>query len=144
MQADVGCPQPYFINQLLNSADTIRITRASETPHLNCEKYKDKAIPEWPSYNGEIIVEDTTLVIPGEQVKKRPKLATDTATRRNHFLKEKHYSNHQYLTDHVYGLEMFNPFLDCAKFSAKLAGFNFDLYKYFNGQVSTKGAVSSY
>ncbi|KAF9903476.1 hypothetical protein EC991_003805 [Linnemannia zychae] len=134
LQVDVCCPQPYFIGQLLNSTDTIRVTRASETPLLNDEKHKGKDIPEWPSYNGEIIVEDSTLVIPAEEVKKRPKLTTDAVTRRNHFSKAKHYSKHRFLPDHVYGFELFNPFLDCAKFSVKLAGFNIDLFKYFNGQ----------
>ncbi|KAK3840891.1 MAG: hypothetical protein J3R72DRAFT_446592 [Linnemannia gamsii] len=136
LQVDVCCPQPYFIGQLLNSTDTIRVTPISQTSLLNGE-YKDKNIPQWPSYNGEIIPEDTALIIPAEEVKKRPKLTTDAAARRNHFSKQKHYSKHRYLTDHVYGFELFNPFLDCAKFSVKLAGLNIDLFKYFNGQPLT-------
>ncbi|KAK3836479.1 MAG: hypothetical protein JOS17DRAFT_842236 [Linnemannia elongata] len=136
LQVDVCCPQPYFIGQLLNSTDTVHVTSVSSTILLNGE-YKDKKIPQWPSYHGEILVEDTSLVIPPEEIKRRPKLSTDPAARRQHFSKAKHYSKHRYLTDHVYGFELFNPFLDCARFSVKLAGFNIDLFKYFNGQPLT-------
>ncbi|KAG0214220.1 hypothetical protein BGX33_002355 [Mortierella sp. NVP41] len=136
LQIDVCCSQPYFIGQFLNSTDTLRVMPASTTPFLNGE-YKTKNIPQWPSYNGEILVEDTSLVIPPEEVKKKPKLTTDSSVRRQHFSKPKHYAKHRYLTDHVYGFEMYNPFLDCAKFSVKVPGFSIDLFKYFDGQPLT-------
>lgn len=134
LQADVCCPKPYFVNQLITAPDTVRVTSVSETPLLNGE-FKDSSIPQWPSYNGEILTENTALVIPPEDTKKRPKLTTDHAARRQYFSKTKNHSKHRYLTDQIYGLEFYNPFLDCAKFWVKLAGFNIDLFKYFDGQV---------
>ncbi|KAF9918414.1 hypothetical protein FBU30_000216 [Linnemannia zychae] len=137
LQIDLCCPKPYVVTQLLNTAETVRITSIAETPLLNGQ-YVDDKIPQWPCHNGEILVEDITLAIPAEEIKKHPKVITDSSARRSHFMKSKNTAKHRYLPDHTFGIEIYNPFLDYAKFSVKLAGFHFDLFKYFNKQSNDK------
>ncbi|KAI1320129.1 hypothetical protein EDD11_002101, partial [Mortierella claussenii] len=94
-------------------------------------------LPAWPSLNGENLVEDTSLIVLEEDVKKKAKIVKDAGARRSHFTKQKNVSRHRFTTNQVYGFELFNPFLDCAKFSAKLPGLSLDLLKYLNQQPIT-------
>ncbi|KAF9582848.1 hypothetical protein BGW38_010685 [Lunasporangiospora selenospora] len=95
-------------------------------------------IPPWPSPNGEHIIENTDLLIDtAEDPKKRAKLVRDANLRRAYFSKSKHLARHQFRTDLVYSFDLFNPFVDCARFALKLPGFSLDFFKYLNDQPLT-------
>ncbi|KAF9109722.1 hypothetical protein BGX27_007275 [Mortierella sp. AM989] len=140
LQIDVQCQEPYFISPLMTSMDTINVTKiASDESNGSGDKNTaHSGVPAWPSYNAESIPEDTSLVILEEDTKKKGKLEKNSGARKGHFAKSKNLSKHRFMKDHVYSVELCNPFLDCSKISLKLPGlFNIDLYKILNEQPIT-------
>ncbi|KAG0048659.1 hypothetical protein BGZ83_006421 [Gryganskiella cystojenkinii] len=141
LQVDVQGPQPYFISPLLASMN--RVCISSRTSSV------DNSVPVWPSSNGEHIAEDIALALettaastkdPEEKnvlQKTLKKLTSDAAARRHYFAKTKNAIKHKFHPDHEYGLDLFNGFFDCAKFSVKLPGFSIDMFKYLDGQPIT-------
>ncbi|KAF9192776.1 hypothetical protein BGZ51_004944 [Haplosporangium sp. Z 767] len=131
-QFDVQCPKPYFLSPILATMTTVNVTQCKTD-----DKDASSMIPKWPSFNGEPLVEDTSLIVQEQDAKKKSKIVSDTPARRSFFSKAKHLSNHQIRNDLVYGFELFNPFLDCSNLSLKLPGFSLDLFKVFDGQPLT-------
>ncbi|KAG0284397.1 hypothetical protein BGZ98_005936, partial [Dissophora globulifera] len=142
LQLDLQCAKPYFISPLLASMNTINVSSdpvSSNNATLSAtgvvaEETKGQLVPTWPSYQGEHVFEDVTLIVLEEDEKKKSKITTNSGARRGHFAKAKNLSKHLYVKDHVYSLEMHNAFMDCSRFSIKLPGFSLDLYKYLNEQ----------
>ncbi|KAI8600336.1 hypothetical protein EDD21DRAFT_377496 [Dissophora ornata] len=139
LQLDVQCDKPYFISPLLAAMNTVNVSHdpvnTASTP--SSSEAKGQLLPPWPSSEGEHLVEDTSLVVQEEDTKKKNKVTKDPGARRGHFAKSKNLSKHRYVRDHVYGFELYNPILDCSRFSVKLPGLCFDLFKILNEQPIT-------
>lgn len=166
VQFDVTGPKPYYISPLLSAMNTVNVSKDPLSVLIEQDSSSPTSTmittsallppPCWPSTNGEIIVEDTSLIVSGEEGKeqeereegsrtkkltmrlkmKKSQISNDPGTRRKHFNKAKNLSNHRFLKDHVYSFELYNPFLDCSRFSLKLPVLALDLFKPLNGQVS--------
>ncbi|KAG0247191.1 hypothetical protein BG011_001890, partial [Mortierella polycephala] len=132
IQIDVQCPKPYCLSPVLATMTTVNAIQCRTDD--KDDKDASTMIPKWPSFNGEPLVEDTSLIVQEQDVKKKSKIVSDTPARRSYFSKAKHLSNHQIRNDLVYGFELFNPFLDCSNLSFKFPGFSLDLFKVFDGQ----------
>ncbi|KAF9346380.1 hypothetical protein BGX26_002121 [Mortierella sp. AD094] len=134
IQIDVQSTEPYFINPFLTAMDCLYISKDT------CESTTATAtaVPAWPSTKAECLPENTSLIILEEDPKKKAKIEKDAKARRNHFAKAKNLNNHRFVKDHIYGLEMFNPFMDCSRLAIKLPGlFSLELYKILNEQPIT-------
>jgi len=75
---------------------------------------------------------------------KKSKISGDSAARRKHFSKAKNLGSHWFLKDHVYSFELYNPYLDCSRFSLKLPGLALDLFKPLDEQVSDQVGVKTH
>ncbi|KAF9283871.1 hypothetical protein BGZ68_005058 [Mortierella alpina] len=133
LQIELQCPKPYFASPLLAIMNTVNVFQSvvkDETKHT-CKT------PQWPSPNGESLIEDTTLIVQETDSKKKLKIGTDSRARRAHFGKLDHLRQHRFMTDHVYGFELYNQFVDCSNLSLKIPGFSVELFKCFDGQPLT-------
>ncbi|KAG0004785.1 hypothetical protein BGZ79_008133 [Entomortierella chlamydospora] len=134
LQVDVQGTEPYFINPFLTAMDCLHVSKDT------CESTTVTAatVPAWPSPRAENLPENTSLIILEEDPKKKAKIEMDTKARKHHFAKAKNLRNHWFVKDHVYGLELFNPFMDCARLAVKLPGlFSLELFKVLNEQPIT-------
>ncbi|KAF9950114.1 hypothetical protein BGZ72_008159 [Mortierella alpina] len=132
LQVELQCPKPYFASPLLAVMNTVNVSQAV-VKGTGCVH----ETPEWPSPNGESLIEDATLIVQEADMKKRQKIGADSRARRAHFGKPDHQRLHRFTTDHVYGFELYNHFLDCSNLSLKIPGFSLDLFKCFDGQPLT-------
>ncbi|KAG0245649.1 hypothetical protein BGX31_006810 [Mortierella sp. GBA43] len=160
VQLEVTGSKPYYISPLLSAMNTVSVSKDPLSSLIEQGSSATEASlppPTWPSSNGEVIVEETSLIMPeetdaaGEEEGSKTKKLTmklkmkkskvtpdsDPATRRKHFNKAKNLVSHRFLKDHVYSFELFNPFLDCSRFSLKLPVLALDLYKPLDGQPIT-------
>ncbi|KAK3817330.1 MAG: hypothetical protein J3Q66DRAFT_183876 [Benniella sp.] len=167
VQLDVTGPKPYYISPLLSSMNTVNVSKDPLSALIDHDPSSTSTVtsaslppPTWPSFNGEIIPEDTSLIVPEEEgeeessrakkltmrlkMTKKSKISGDSAARRKHFSKAKNLSSHWFLKDHVYSFELYNPYLDCSRFSLKLPGLALDLFKPLDGQVSDQVGMKTH
>ncbi|KAF9979483.1 hypothetical protein BGZ75_009629 [Mortierella antarctica] len=133
LQIELQCPKPYFASPLLAVMNTVNVSPTV----VKDETGRVYETPEWPSSNGESLTEDTALIVQEDDPKRRLKIGSDSRARRAHFGKSDHLRQHRFRTEHVYGFELYNQFIDCSNLSLKIPGFSVELFKCFNGQPLT-------
>ncbi|KAG0006685.1 hypothetical protein BGZ65_005163 [Modicella reniformis] len=162
VQLEVTGPKPYYISPLLSAMNTVNVSMLTEQDQSSTTTTTSTSSPPppWPSFNGEVITEDTSLIVPEEEggaclgngekeetsksrrltIKLKTKktnnniITNDPGARRKHFNKAKNLNNHRFLKDHVYSFELFDHFMDCSRFAIKFPGFALDLFKPLNEQ----------
>ncbi|KAG0371118.1 hypothetical protein BC939DRAFT_454229 [Gamsiella multidivaricata] len=142
LRIDVQAPKPYYISPLLAAMNTVNVSKVCAaditTSTTATSLTTGSTSPAWLLFNGENLVEDTSMIVAVEEdVRKRTKIAKNAGARQSYFAKAKHLSKHRFEKDHVYGLELFDAYMDCSRFTLKLPGLSLDLYKYLNGQPIT-------
>ncbi|PRP87177.1 hypothetical protein PROFUN_01439 [Planoprotostelium fungivorum] len=127
LEADLHSEKPWARSPLIATMNTCYAQNSTDGSEITFDK--PISLPDWPSPNGEHIIEDTMLGIP-----QRNKM--DVNERRKHLSKEdtrKEVIVHPY---QVWNFDFFNPFLDFANFKIRLPAvkMSINMIKYSNGE----------
>ncbi|KAF8976544.1 hypothetical protein BGZ46_008174 [Entomortierella lignicola] len=160
IRTDFSCERPYILSPLIVSMNKVHVTSTRDKPTSDGSKGQNL---EWPSPNGEHVIEDTRLLFntpsasqerldsfenDGTDLSDKRLTINDSAKsntiqkpltsreRQHYFAKPENLAKHKFRTDHEYAFEFLGPgsYVDFARFKVKFAGFSIDAIKSWEGQ----------